>query len=198
MRLFLTIIIAFVVGCSYGNTGRMQKKAKDSMPVTAQQTNIPKNNRPDCLNNIKGFLKWYKTNYERISKLQDETVALVGKGTASQYRVNFKNVEKYINALRASGYFSELFFQHKRQYFKKADEKLLKTKQNDGPPEGFEYDFILFTQEPEIILDNIDSLKLAVVQSGVIKLMVNDHNLLFSVNEKNDKCLFNDITFGRK
>lgn len=198
MHLFPTTFIAFVVCCSYGNTGRTQKEAKDPVPVTAQQKNIPENNRPDCFNNIKGFLKWYKTNYERVGKLQNETVALVGKGTASQYRVNFKNVEKYISALRSSGYFSEIFFQYKRQYFKKADEKLLKTKQNDGPPEGFEYDFILFTQEPETILDNIDSLKLESVQTGVIKLIANDHILLFSINVKNDNCLFNDINFGRK
>lgn len=154
------------------------------------------NTSKTCINTIKGFLEWYKTNFDRMTSLQNSVVSLDSNST--QYRVNFANAEKYLAALRSSRFFSDKFLQDKLQYFKDADKNLVKGKQNDGPPEGFDYDLLLYTQEPEAVLDKYNSLKTEVIKPNLVKLVSISNNLLFSIEEKQGNCVIKSINFVRK
>lgn len=75
------------------------------------------------------------------------------------YSINFKATEKYLNGLKQSGFVSEDFLNNWRQYFKQAEEQFKTNPQNDGPPEGFEYDFVLLSQEIDDDLTNTNKAK---------------------------------------
>ena len=51
------------------------------------------------------------------------------------------------------------------KYFKDRSQYLLENLQNEGPPEGFEFDLVLITQEPELVLNEIDNLQFLVSEN---------------------------------
>jgi hypothetical protein len=149
-----------------------------------------------CIHTIKGFLEWYKTNFDRMTSPQNSIVSLDSNST--QYRVSFANAEKYLAKLRSSGFFSDEFLQDKLQYFKDADKNFVKHKQNDGPPDGFDFDLLLYTQEPEAVLEKYSSLKTEVIKPNLVKLVSISNDLLFSIEEKQGNCVIKSINFARK
>jgi hypothetical protein len=149
-------------------------------------------------NTVENFLKWYKTNFEKMRDMQNLVVGLVGDSATAQYRVNFDNAEKYLSKLRSSGLFSDKFLQERLQYFKDADKNLVKLKQNDGPPEGFDFDLLLHTQEPEAVLEKYNSLKTEVIKPNQVKLVSLSNNLLFNIEEQQGNCVINSISFAVK
>ncbi|THU39745.1 hypothetical protein FAM09_14725 [Niastella caeni] len=153
---------------------------------------------PDCTNTIMAFLKWYKTNYEIVNPMQDAVVSLKGDSANAIYRVDFDAAEKYLATLRASGFFSERFLQRTLQYFKGADVNLVKTKQNDGPPEGFEFDFLLLTQESESLLAHYKSSKTAFIAPNQVKLVLPENTLFFTVQVQQGNCIIDSIGLGTK
>ena len=51
------------------------------------------------------------------------------------------------------------------KYFTDKASYLKENLQNEGPPEGFEFDLILITQEPELILNAIEKLEFVVLEA---------------------------------
>jgi hypothetical protein len=82
------------------------------------------------------------------------------------YSVNFEATEKYLRGLKESGYVSKEYLNYWRKYFKQAEEQFKANPQNDGPPEGFEYDFVLLSQDVDKDLANTNKAK---VVSNVIQ-----------------------------
>ena len=171
--------------------------SKDSsVNVSSQQKDTtPQHSSQNCISVVDGFIKWYKTNYEKIGNIQNAVVGHEGDVDTAQYRVNFANAEKYIDALRSSGFFSDKFLQAKLTYFKDADAKFIKTKQNDGPPDGFESDFLLLTQEPESFFKEYKASKLIFVNSHLVAFKLMNTDLLFNMGEQNGNCVIDEIKY---
>jgi hypothetical protein len=108
---------------------------------------------------VTNFLKWYKKNFDEISAIPMIDNYSIEYDSTKFYRVNFKGTEAYLSKLKSSGYISERYIKKWRIYFKEHDENFKKNPQNDGPPDGFEFDFVLWTQEIEGTLEAIDQLK---------------------------------------
>jgi len=111
------------------------------------------------------FFKWYKKNYEAISKIN-----MVKMNGTLPYSINYEQVDIFIKILKSSNLFSENFLDDKRKYFKKYDELFKKSQQNDGPAEGFESDLFLYSQDVNEILDGYK-------------------NSRFTTNKQNNNCL---------
>jgi hypothetical protein len=77
--------------------------------------------------------------------------------------VNRKACTAYLAFLKSSKYISARYIGYWQRYFDDKAADLKKEKIRSDVPEGFDMDFVLITQEPELILDAIDSLKLTVV-----------------------------------
>jgi len=192
---FLMIVFSF--SCNYEAADNNDTpKIQDSVNYAKNEKDSAENRSEECFNTIRSFLKWYKSNFSKILSIQ--LVDLHEDSTTAQYRVNFKNAEKYISVLRSAGFFSERFLQEKLQYFKEADRKLIDLKQNDGPPEGFDADLLLFTQDMEAVFEKVETLQLEKINPNLIKLISVDNNLLINVSESNGKCLIDKISFSRK
>ena len=155
----------------------------------------------DCLSRMGGFIKWYKSNYPKIEAIN--LVKLVKRDDSSQYRVDFENAERYKSLLRSSGFFSEQFFIDKSRYFRDCDKKLLGTKQDDGPAEGFEADLILYTQEPDAAFTSLDSLNFIMLgprdfPAQKIQIGSADNNLVFDIDTASSGCLIEKISYAAK
>jgi hypothetical protein len=193
MVIFFALIIE---GCGNSSNEGVANSKKDSSILSPIQQGNKTDDSQKCINTIKDFLAWYKVNFDSLKSIQ--LVDLIEDGSTAQYRVNFNNAKKYIEQMRLSGFFSDKYCQSKLQYFKEKDQELLKSKQSDGPPTGFEADLFLFTQEPNEVLSRRNSLKTEIVSSTVIKLISVDNNLLFNVTSQGDKCVIDDISFTHK
>jgi hypothetical protein len=125
---------------------RKSKNEESRVPkYVYERLNISKE-KPDVV--VYKFFKWYFDNKINVMELTNWT-----DEKAKFYRVNFSETEKYLKELQSSGFVSKIYIDNWRGYFKKCDESFLKNKQNEGPPDGFEFDFITNSQEyPEKVL----------------------------------------------
>ena len=141
------------------------------------------------------FLNWYRENYEKISKIQMVNMPSF-KDPNSFYTVNFDEIEEYLIFLKTSGFVSDKYLQQWRDYLKKAGIKLEQDKVNDGPPEGFEFDFVLWTQEIDETLEAINDPKLISSKITRNKAVVKIYILMrleFKLSKQNGKWRIDDI-----
>ncbi len=114
-------------------------KSETTTPVTSEIESSPETT-------ILNFLKWYKHN--GINLANDLVNNSGGTWDSTKfYSVNFPATEKYLKTLTDTRMVSNKYTNKWRDYFKKCDQHFKDQPANDGPPEGFEYDFILFSQE---------------------------------------------------
>ena len=103
---------------------------------------------------VQNFLGWYKDHYRRLYKYKMTYI-----DTAGNYRVNIKDCNAYFNEILASGYVSQEYRRLWSDYCTSQDEKFIISPQNEGPPEGFDMDLVLHTQEPDEVTQNYKNFK---------------------------------------
>ncbi|WP_225309460.1 hypothetical protein [Larkinella humicola] len=104
------------------------------------------------------LLNWYKNHIDSVSR-----IILVDQKPGKPYAVNFKNGEKYLAYLRSSHLLTNTFLNEWRIYFRQRQQGFQLTQQNEGPPTGFEYDFVLLSQEVDLQLESLNKLKITKV-----------------------------------
>lgn len=115
------------------------------------------------------FLKWYKEKYHEIS-----TLSLVNT-SEEHYYVDLSECEAYLNLLQSSGYVSFRYIEQMRLYFETYFEKYKTALYTDDPPDGFDYDLVLLTQEVDDTLQAIEHIKIlecAIIDSTHQKVKV--------------------------
>jgi hypothetical protein len=128
---------------------------KDSIVLEAHKPiQHESNDRLTAIKNIKGFLNWYKDHYAIIND-----IGLTKSDPKGYYMVDEKACGNYLEYLKSSGFISESYISDWGKYFTSKVQYFKEQPQNEGPPEGFEMDLILLTQEPEVVLNAIDKLK---------------------------------------
>jgi hypothetical protein len=188
------LILNFFIGCNGSEESRNDEI--NSKTTENIKTDSIKLGSTDCERSIRDFLSWYKANFNVLNTLQ--LVDLIEDSSTARYRLIFANAEKYINQLQSSGFFSEKFLTDKMRYFKEKDQSFLKNNQSDGPPLGFESDLLLFTQEPEILLGQSNSLKVEQISASIVRLNSIENNLFFHVVTEGDRCVIDKIEFRKK
>lgn len=189
---FILVSMLVSLGCENGNNNVVNKTGNDSLT----EVRLSKEKLVDScgVQTVKHFLLWYK------GKLKDlDTIQLVFWGDSIKrvpYRVNFENTERYISGLATSGLLSAIYLQHFRDYFKKADGELAASKQDDGPPEGLDYDLILFTQEPESYLNETDKWSLKAVNANSVIWEMYGSKLEFTLAKEAGVCVISEIKRG--
>lgn len=112
-----------------------------------------------AINTISQFLKWYKINYSRI-----HATGLSYTNAGGNYEVDTSACHSYLNKLMSSGFFSHNYQKLWEDYFISKANWWKENPQNEGPPEGFDYDLVLLTQEPELFYNQPDALQYEVVE----------------------------------
>ena len=102
----------------------------------------------DPLQTVKDFLNWYGVHYKEANSF-----SLVNQGDSVNYSVNFEETEKFLTYLRSSGVVSDNYLNILRRQFIEAQLVFEKDPINEGPPQGFDYDIVLWTQEPDLVIE---------------------------------------------
>ncbi|MEO6915070.1 MAG: hypothetical protein ABI151_04950 [Chitinophagaceae bacterium] len=100
------------------------------------------------------FLKWYKINLTKANSFQ-----FVKKDSAGNFMVNKPAYTRYLTFLRTSKCLSPRYIAYWQSFF---DDKAIGLQSNpvqSDIPDGFDFDLVLITQEPELILYHIGQTK---------------------------------------
>lgn len=136
------------------------KPSGETSPVAgSDMSEVAPNDTLAMTNTVKGFLKWYKDNYEKANSF-----GFTYQDKQGNYHVSVQQCEEFLKYLKSSGYISDVYVGLWMQYFKDKAEYLEKNLQNEGPPEGFEFDLVLITQEPELVFKEVDKMKCSVME----------------------------------
>ena len=192
---FLMIGLILLIACQSNSKTDSPKPADESQDNSTGKINNQLTNQASALTVI-NFLKWYKGNYETIYQYNLVNNAGGEYDSTKFYSVNFKETEKYLSKLKSGGFISDSYIEGWRKYFIEREENFKSNLQNDGPPDGFEYDFVLMTQEIDETLNSIDNPKLINVSessdSSVVKIDIM-MRLSFSLRKNNNIWLIDRI-----
>ena len=153
---WLTIIVSailYILLCNYVSNVTIESHVSDLENFTASAstaTQIEAIQTPIVID----FLKWYKKKYHEIS-----TLSLVNT-SEEHYYVDLSECEAYLNILKSSGCVSFKYIEQMRTYFKTYFEQYKTALYTDGPPNGFDYDLILLTQEVDDTMQAIEHIKI--------------------------------------
>lgn len=115
----------------------------------------------DSLNatkSITGFLRWYKTNMQKVNRF-----TLLPKNKKGYYVVDEKACAGYLAFLKSSGFVAPKYIGYWQRYFHDKAVSIAKEKLRSDIPEGFDMDLVLLTQEPDLVVKEIDKLQFTVV-----------------------------------
>lgn len=107
------------------------------------------------------FIDWYRTHYRDLYTYQ-----MTYTDSTGNYRVNIKDCKKYFESLKSSGCISDEYVRLWSEYCISKNESFLISPQNEGPPEGFDMDLVLLTQEPEEIFKIYKTMKYTIVEEN--------------------------------
>jgi len=190
---YLLTAIVFIVFYQ-SNTNPILKKGMSDSERKSKLFSNKQISNPESVQAVYNFLLWYKNNYDAINKVELINNTGMNADTSKYYSVNFNGTEKYLKMLKSSGYISEKYIEKWRKYFLEHDENFKKIRQNDGPPDGFEYDFVLLTQDDAF--SRIDNPKLIDVKENALSSVVKIDVLVklkFSLTKNNNKWQIDTI-----
>lgn len=134
-------VLVSLASCSTGDISQQLALQAASGSLSA----APAANSPE--KTVRKYLNWYSAHYDKLPTNFITTVG--GKDTLGYYAVDLQVTENWLTAVRNSGFLSDAYLQNWRTYFKQYADTLRLHPQNDGPPLGFEYDFLMLSQEAD-------------------------------------------------
>ncbi|MEO6546637.1 MAG: hypothetical protein ABIN94_01505 [Ferruginibacter sp.] len=150
-RCTLTLIICLCIGnLSFGKAAFVEKDAS-SFLTPANDTLSPKKV-------IIKFLNWYKINIKKANSFP-----ILGKDSAGNFMINNTACAKYLNFLKSSKCLSRRYIAYWLSFFNDKAIGLQSNPIQSDIPEGFDLDWVLVTQEPELILDHIAQAKFVTI-----------------------------------
>ena len=148
MKYYLAFLLITLASC---HSNEEQPNATDSAATAPKAPAYSAINEPAAT--AYNFLTWYKKNQDNVNAIgfidNDEAV-----DSTKFYSVNLPATEEYLSALNKSGFVSKAYLDDWRKYFRQQADSLRAHPQNDGPPNGFQFDLVTRSQEPEIYLEN--------------------------------------------
>lgn len=106
------------------------------------------------------FLQWYKANLNKANSFP-----ILIKDRNDYYTINKKAVTDYLNYMKSSKCVSPKYLEHWQNFFDGRAIQLKKNKLKSDIPEGFDYDFVLITQEPDLVLNQISRAKFKTIST---------------------------------
>jgi len=152
----LSIYLCCLFSCKQTATVPVQESIVQSnaiIPVENDTTAIVKS--------VRQFIHWYKEHYTMVNQ-----VKFIEQDKSGNYQVNLTECNTYLKNLESSGFISQEYLKEWNTYFESKAIYLKENPQSEGPPEGFEFDLVLITQEPELVWNAIDSISINVTMSS--------------------------------
>ena len=155
MRVLVLIVIVFTF--SYcAQTEDNNASTTINKLISADTTSTPENT-------VLAFLKWHKDNGSGLSNDLVLNNSTKERDSTKFYAVNFQATENYLKKLKETSMISDKYVNKWREYFRKCDQHFKNNPTNEGPPTGFDYEFITFSQE-DPGLSVLEKAKLSVIE----------------------------------
>jgi hypothetical protein len=137
MKYLFPLLLLTIISCQ-DNTGKKisSDTIADSVKISVDQTEL-----------LKNYFTWYNDHMKELYKFNLVKNCPNNGDTTQVYRVDFNETEKWLKTFQSSGYVSDNFISTWRDYFAKCDKEFIEEKACDGPPSGFDYDFIYNSQD---------------------------------------------------
>lgn len=145
---YLLLLAAGLLSCSTAPTEQPATAAR----AATHTTRPPAKPAPAPERAVQAYLSWYAAHHEEFNP---NFIEGGGEDTTSFYAVDEAVADDWLTRLHQSGYFSAAYVQGWRSYIRSYADTLRKHPQNDGPPEGFSYDLLMLSQEPDTRLEEL-------------------------------------------
>ena len=192
---FIYYILIILTACN--SDKKQDAKFKDTINQTLFADTTSNEKKPE--KTVISFLKWYRDNLKNIHKIElvNNSNNVVYDSTKF-YSVNFDNTEIYLSKFKNSGYVSDKYIGTWRLYFKQCESNFKTSPENDGPPSGFDFDFVMCSQEYDEDLANIDKVKIENYQADNTKAKLtlefpSNMKLSYWLTKQNGNWLIDDI-----
>ena len=151
------LYILFLIGFTLLVTACNNEPLKD---FPAGQSGIipPQGDTAQVQDNIEDFLRWYKKNLQKATSFP-----ILARDSVGRYRVDSLAYTAYLNFMTSSRLVSPQYTGYWRTFFHDKQTLLLTDTITTSIPEDFDFDFVLITQQPEEVLNKIDSLLFKIV-----------------------------------
>ncbi|MBO2008884.1 hypothetical protein [Hymenobacter negativus] len=151
MRIVTLVSILIVVGVSSCSSDVAKKDVQQPSSQPRRTTTAA-----SPLATVQQFLAWYRPTQDSLGSLPIVPAWLTDDGDTSDiYKVDFRVAELYLNVFRASGFVSEGYLVNERRAIQKADSTMQADRQSSGPPQGLNYDQVVFSQDPASDLEKL-------------------------------------------
>ncbi len=149
--IFVLLLSAYAgfAGCNNNGAGG-QKNGWFGRRLTNDTTQVK--------DNITAFLTWYKANYKQATSFP-----FLQKDKSGNPVVNDAACKAYLDYLSSSKLLSAKYREYWQQFFNDKKIELATNPIGTDVPEGFDMDLVLITQEPERVLERIDSIQYHIV-----------------------------------
>ncbi len=193
--LLLQALLLLVAACAKNPGSAVQA------PPAAQSTSGPHRGVPSRI--PVDFLKWYRDHLPELNGIALVNQPGPGGDTTRAYSVNAAGTEAYLAALRGSGYVSPRYLDAWREYFRKGDASFKSEPQYEGPPRGFDYDFVFQSQDYETELTQLEGLTVTPLQptpggAAFLVAFPTGHRLKFWLTQAGNAWLIDRIGPGQE
>lgn len=162
--LLLSAACLLLIYCKKEDTSK-SSIAQDSINQKNTVSATPKLQDKSPIETVKSFVMWYRDNENNLSHFNTIKGGPQENGPATDYSIDFDQVDQEISFLKSNTFLSEKFLNAYRQNYVEGDEYFKKHPANDGPPHGFDYDYFFKTQDdyPSDLRD-IEAIKFTIKQ----------------------------------
>ncbi len=186
-----------LVGAACANPRGSAVKA----PTASQATPAPEKNDP--ARTAVAFLKWYRDHLSELNRIRLVNQPGSGGDSTQVYSVNHAGTEAYLAALERSGYVSRRYLDAWREYFRQGDQSFRADPQSEGPPRGFDYDFVFQSQDYMTELTQMEQLTATPLpaapgQATLLVAFPTGHQLRFWLAAAGNAWLIDRIGSGKE
>ncbi len=149
------------------------------------------------------FLQWYRDHLSELNRITLVNQPGSGSDGTELYSVNRAGTEAYLAALGRSGYVSPRYLDAWREYFRQCDQSFRADPQREGPPRGFDYDFVFQSQDYATELTQLKQLTVMPLpappgQATLLVAFPTGHRLTFGLAGAGNDWLIDRIGPGRE
>jgi hypothetical protein len=161
-------LLLFLVAACNSPASESEKKVPDLSAGSATLEISGDENQP--VRTVRQYLRWCATHQNTLPN--DFILNGDGQDTTKFYAVNFSGTESWLMAVQNSGLVSEMYLNGWRAHFRQYADSLRLHPQNDGPPAGFEFDFLTLSQEPDEQVAELLSGTATVTEASAMQAVV--------------------------
>ncbi len=187
--IFTFVIIGMFAACT--------SPEKES-PKNQEKNAISQNENASPENTVLNFLNWYKQNSQNLSFNLVFNNGDHKGGPTKFYSVDFPATEIYLTQLLESGFLSSKYAESQRAYFRKCDQKFKELPTDEGPPEGFDQDLVMFAQE-DPGLNDLRKAQIKITKSDKASAVIalsfpeSNYHYIYEMSKIGPKWLIDDI-----